>query len=309
MEHMVDEGVGGMPVHDPSLVGEVTLDMSDDRIPSVIPGTPGPVPEVFSTAVDPDLASAQSAAFLSQSGMPEIETPSPGVVRLPGGFLDPNGVLHQHAEVRELRGRDEERLARIDPEENLPLWLTTLLDCGVVALGGVKPSPEMLRLLLIGDREQIILGIRIATYGNEVPMTVRCPNCGHEEAVGIELDKDVPVKTMENPLEREFPVVLKDGSTAVIGLPNVGVQDDVMAATKSTVADDTNLTLSRCLSTINGRPVTLEQVRDLGLQDRKTLMKFINEQQPGPDYGGVRLPCEKCGRPMSVFLSLADLFR
>lgn len=280
----------GTPVDDPSLVGP-----------------PVDLPTRASAAVDPELASALTQSALDEP-KPTIEALPDTVVELPGGYIDPQGRLHSTAVVRELTGADEERISKVDPVANLPLWLNSLLK-NVETIGDVQPTTEVLSALLIGDREALILGIRRATYGNGISVQVVCPNCGEEEDVIIEIDKDIPFKRMEDPEQRVFEVKLRDGDIAEVRLATVGVQDEILAAKKKTLAEITTLTLERCVLRINGNPAVHQTVLDLGSADRRTLATFLADNQPGPDYRGVKLPCRACGKEFPLTLDLADLFR
>lgn len=265
--------------------------------------------EPVSAGEAPDLANT-----ISQQGMdaankkPSMEDPPIGHVTLPGGWVDHEGNLQTTAMVRELTGRDEERLARIDPTQNLPLFLQTMARCGVETLGTHEPTDQDLEDLLVGDREALILGIRIATYGRLLPMHIICPNCGVEEDLELELDVDIPVRSMETPEVRRYDHTLRDGRHCIITPATARVQDEVWD-TKLNAAELKTRTIAMCIQEIEGRPATIETARSLGLADRKSILERLSDLQPGPDYGGVRLPCEACGMTFALTVDLADLFR
>jgi hypothetical protein len=262
---------------------------------------------VVSAAEDPEMANMIASQALSSEQPVMADAPS-GQVELPGGWIDPQGNLHRLAVVNELTGLAEEKLARIDPVANLPLLLNTFVECALDNIGGHKPTPEMLKGLLVGDREALLLGIRIATYGETLEMHISCPACQAEEDLAIELREDVPVKTMDTPEIRKYDVELRGGRIAVVQPATVGIQDEVWDV-KKTAAEMKTATLERCILSIDGRPVGHQEAQALGLGDRKTLLDFLEEIQPGPDYEGVRLPCQACGREFVVRLDLTDLFR
>lgn len=261
----------------------------------------------ITTEEDPETATMLSEQAL-QSEQPVIEEAPVGQVELPGGWISPEGDLHRLAVVNELTGLGEERLARIDPVANLPLLLNTFIECSLDNIGGHKPTPEMLRDLLIGDREALLLGIRIATYGEHLEMHISCPSCRAEEDLAIELNKDIPVKTMKTPEVRRYDVELRGGRVAIVQPATSGIQDDVWDVKKS-AAEMKTATLERCIISLDGMPVGHREAQALGLGDRKTVLDFLEEIQPGPDYEGVRLPCQACGEEFRVRLDLTDLFR
>lgn len=283
---------GAFPVNDPSLVGDpVSL-------------------EVIDAGADPEYANARSDEVLQQlNPLPEIDAAPDGTVHLPAGWIDPQGKLHTTALVRELTGADEEKLARVSMRENFPLWIRTLLECGVEYIGDQPASQTIFDQLLVGDREMLILGIRVATYGNELPMDITCPSCDEVQAIALELDADIPIKKLDPPEVREFDLKLKHGEHAVVHLTTAAVQDEVISDRKRTGAEMATLTVERCTKTIDGNPVNHHMALEMKLADRKTIMDFLADTQPGPDYEGVSLPCSSCGREFPVRLSMVDLFR
>jgi hypothetical protein len=262
---------------------------------------------VVSAMEQPELASQLSKEAIV-GDRPQVADAPLGNVDLPGGWFAPSGERCTQALVRELTGRDEERLARINPTTNYPQFLQALVSAGLENINGFELSKEQLKELLIGDRESILLGIRIATYGPGVEMHIRCPACGAEEDLIVELDKDIPYREMATPEVREYDVELRGGRTAIVTPATVAVQDAIWDVKKS-AAEMKTATLARCVRTIDGRPVAPGDILDLGLADRKTLINYLADLQPGPDYEGVRLPCESCGEEFPLALDLADLFQ
>lgn len=262
---------------------------------------------VLSTQEDPELASQASESALTGE-RPFMKNAPSGQVELPGGWFDRQGNLITSAVVKELTGHAEEKLSRIDMQANFPLFLQTLTKFGLDNIGGHEPTDEMLGDLLVGDREALILGIRIATYGPDVEMHIGCPECGAEEDIAVELDKDIPVEKMADPKQRQYEVPLRDGRVAIVEPATCGVQDLIWDP-KKTTAEMKTAALDRLVRSIDGRPVSLEEIRDLGLADRKALISRLSEVQPGPDFGGVKIPCESCGQEFQILLDLTDLFR
>jgi hypothetical protein len=282
---------GAIPIHDLSLVGDpVEL-------------------EVIDASADPEYATARSEAVLdSLNQRPEIEQAPDGAVHLPAGWVDPSGRLHSTAVVRELRGIDEERLGRINMREQMPLWIRTLVECGVEYIGDAPATPEILGQLLIGDREQLSLEIAIATYGDELPMEVVCPFCLKRQEVALELRKDIEVKNLTPPDKRLFDIELMSGKHATVTLPTAALQDEITADRERNTAEAITLTLENCIKKLDGTPPNHHMVLNLSMRDRKTIADFLSDTQPGPDYEGVSVPCS-CGRDVPIRLSVVDLFR
>jgi len=251
-------------------------------------------------------AQAQSASTAKPK---EVETKKHefnNIVVLPGGFIF-NGQLIKEAEIKELVGADEEAIAKAsDPSKSL----YTVLKRGLVSLGGYQPTDVMLDTLLAGDRDSILLGIYKATFGSEVQYAVSCTGCGVLIAGGLDIDKDVEVKKLEDPIaDREFSVQTKLGLVSM-SLPNGVTQKRLMDNPTSSLAENVTIILSGCIYALNGEPaVGITLARELGLTDRGNLITEIYKRTPGPRLGEVSKVCEACGSEYSVPLSLAALFR
>src|SRR5262249_42005630 len=99
--------------------------------------------------------------------------------RLPGGYFDEQGRLHEEAELVPLAGRDEEVL--LDEERLPPGAVTALLSGTLVRLGALTAIDEALvRRLLVADRQALLLKLRELTFGPRIKGNVLCrlPGCG-----------------------------------------------------------------------------------------------------------------------------------
>ena len=239
----------------------------------------------------------------------EITTLAPGSneVFLPGGFIGKDGILVKYAEIRELNGADEEAIAKA---KSLGGSLSTALARGLVSLGGEKVSSSDLDQLLSGDRDAILLGIRIATFGKDADMKVICQSCGKDQVLKIDLEADIESVELENPIEsRTFSMETKSGEV-VLCLPNGITQKRLMEATSASTAELVTLILSGCIVSVNGSPsMGKATALALGIADREALVAAIYERNPGPRLGEVSKACEACGNNIMISLGLADLFR
>lgn len=240
---------------------------------------------------------------------PEIDAPADGYVQLPVGVLVGDKTITE-VEVRELTGEDEERLAKAKTSSDPTKFYQTLLECGVVDIGG-KPTEDITPSMLIGDRESLILGIRKATYGSEIELgDIFCAECNEEFEGSVDVD-DIPVRPLKG--ETTFEVKLRKGGKARVRLP---VGDDQMAAVKDsglTESERNSLVLSRCVITLpsNGEDMPVagfpSLVLNLGIVDRKRILAEIHKRQPGPRYDEVVIEHE-CGNKIPVLLGMGALF-
>ena len=231
--------------------------------------------------------------------------PSESEVTLPGGFIQPNGEVVLTAEVRELNGADEEAIAKAGTTGKA---LNALLQRGVIKLGSTEVKKDDLDLLLSGDRDALLLGIRKVTFGSEIDLFSKCVSCGDEDKVTVDLDKDVPVKHLGDE-PRTWDVETKKGTVRVT-LPNGVTQRKLLENTDKTSAELTTLLLAGCVLSINGVPsVGAASALSLGMVDRSKITEEIIERNPGPRLGEVKKVCKACGEDMALPLSLLDLFR
>jgi len=257
---------------------------------------------------DPQALNA-AISELEKEAPVEIKTvaPSKNEVTLPGGYITQEGVLVKYAEVRELNGADEEAIAK---SGSLVRTLNTILQRGLVSIGGVEPTKAVYDELLSGDRDAILLGIRKVTFGSVADYNLMCSTCGETSVVGIDLDKDVPIVELTNPItDREKTVELRNGN-AVVVIPNGRTQNALLENATNTAAALTTVLLENCLLGVNGKgSLGNSTVLKLGIADRDTLVEAILENNPGPQLGAVKKTCEACGESNDTPISILALFR
>jgi hypothetical protein len=244
---------------------------------------------------------------------PVIDDVSDSYVKLPAGLIK-DSVVIQDAEVQELTGEHEERLAKAKASGNAAKYVNTLLQCGVVSIGDTKITPALLDSLIQGDLDTLLMGIRRATFGDEFHVDgVACPTCGEFNDLTLNL-VDIPIKELDDPEIREFEVKLRKGTLATIKFPTGAVQNEIFKRTMS-VPEMNSLTLAACVMSFQytdgkTKPCNgLADVKKLGLADRKTIQDFIYDNQPGPRYDQVTARCHSCEGEVPVPLSVGILFR
>jgi hypothetical protein len=260
------------------------------------------------TTSNPTVVNAAIEEALKEAPV-QVETvaPSNSDVNLPGGYISQDGSLTKYAEVRELNGSDEEAIAKAGSVGRV---LNTILQRGLVSLGQEKITKDTFDDLLAADREAILLGIRKVTFGETADYNLYCSECGKESLVSIDLDKDVPVSELQDPIaDRKWDVEIKAG-IAKVTLPNGRTQRLLMENSDKTVAELNTILLEGCLLGINGKgSLGASTVLKLGMGDREKLVSEILTKNPGPRLGEVMKTCEACGTDVNTPLSLMSLFR
>ena len=264
--------------------------------------------QIISDAALVEQFTKQAEKELSKPVPVEVKTIAPDnlTVDLPGGFINREGSLVKTATVRELNGADEEAIAKAGgPGKSL----SVILQKGLVLLGDESVSKNDLDSLLSGDRDAIVVGIRKATFGSIIEFNVFCNSCSATSVIKIDLDKDVPIKTLSNSDDRVWDVETKLG-TVTVCLPNGLVQKKLMESSDKTVAELSTILLTGCITKINGSPtVGTDAALRLGISDRESIGEEISERSPGPRLSEVTKACEACGKAINIPLSLAALFR
>lgn len=265
------------------------------------------------SADNADLNALTKKVLHSLNPVPVIEDLPDTYVKLPAGLVI-DGKVIQDAEIQELTGEHEEKLAKARTSNNAAKFVNTLLQCGTVAIGDTPATAEILDSLLQGDLDTLMLGIRRATFGDEFEVYgVECPSCGEANDLNLNL-KDIPVQELDDPETRDFIVDLRKGRQARIQFPTGAVQNEIFKKQMS-IPEMNSLTLASCvISFINpdGSEILstgLADVKKLGLVDRKTLQDYIYDNQPGPRYDQVTALCSSCEGEVLVPLNVGILFR
>lgn len=262
-----------------------------------------------------------SAVAMTEDEAPQLGAPPRLNYTLPGGFLDDDGVVQTAVIVRELTGVDEEALeaplkaasSKVNPYD----FYEQAIKRATVRIGNVTDiDDDVVHRLLIGDRDYLMVCIRRATYGDILEGQVRCPACGGSSDVTINLedDTDIKIKRLPDGNKRTFTVPLRSG-TAEVRLATGGDQHDLGEDLNRSMAEMNTLLLSKCVMSINGQSTyesalePEEIVRRLGSADRRTLLNFLAENQPGPKLREVKVPCATCGVDVDAPIDMATLLR
>jgi len=277
--------------------------------------------EIVNAIDNPELAAqlAQAAIAMSDSVTEEeqqepimeapveiVPPPSGEVTLLAGIYNSFTGELVNTAEIRELTGVDEEAIAKIS---DYGRSLMSILDRATVKIGDEKATPALLDRLLAGDREYLIIQIRIATFGNEIDLKAKCSNCNETHDYTIDLNNDIVINRLEDPISDRSIIVNCRIGQVLVEFPNGSVQKKLINIQDRTAAEMDTVLLKECVIEINGQPVVnVDQVKNLGMQDRRKILTELSEKNPGPDLSKITKDCLACGQEVPLPLTLADLF-
>jgi hypothetical protein len=240
-------------------------------------------------------------------------------VYLPGGYVDDNGVVHQEVEISPLTGREEDLLAANQGREVASLVTTVLQRC-IQRIGTIAPMTEdVIRNLLVADRQYLLLKLRELTLGDYVRATICCPwpGCGKKIMVSFTIN-DIPVTEsidkgpiyrMELSPEATFVSELGEAYREVaFRLPNGEDQELISPLLVQNEAQALTLLLQRCLHSIS----SLQHPNQDVVNRLSPLARIEIEQQMEAVAPKVELTmeskCPECGRDYAVPFDIQHFF-
>jgi len=259
-----------------------------------------------------DLAKAQEVI---RGEIPVISEPADTSVKLFRGLFW-NGRWEDDARVKELTGADEEGIARMMTGAAPGQYVNAVLAYGVSQVGQQEiekmPLNErmgVLDALLIGEKELLFLNILRVSFGDQRTTTVQCQVCDAMSEVDFSITEDIPIRPLDDPHRVTYDYETRSGARIEYRLVTGADQAESQRRPNISTPEENTIILSRVIESYNGSPLVdpIRFARDLGAQDRRGLMRAINEHQPGPYFEEVKLPCSKCGAESLFRPSWADL--
>lgn len=271
--------------------------------------------EVFqprSLAVEALLSARAPQSSNSMSvGADEIEGEQ---VLLLGGYVDDSGRTHDEAQLLLLTGHDEYRLANLRDGACRAVVTTSLLSQCVKCIGPFEGADKsLIRSLLIGDRDYLIIRLRALTFGTRIDLLLACPDphCGALMDLTIDLDdiefERKPVTqlyfNLEISTEASAPGARKH--SLELRLPNGGDQETGAALMPDEPAAIEEL-LKRCVRGFDGL-AEIERDFFLSPQVRLEIEAKISELAPRAELD-VETECPECRHTLNTQVDVASIF-
>lgn len=224
------------------------------------------------------------------------------------GYIDKEGNCHTTFTLREMTGRDEEAISKSDIKQNGSKVVSTLLKRCVLSIGtltrksvGNEEWDEVIKGLLVGDQDYMLIKLRELSMGGEIEVTHTCPYC--KESLNTILDVSelevIPFKG-----QRAIPFSLPKGyrdkkgvlhREGILRLPTGQDREILTPIARKNIAQASTLMLTRLCKFEDGLYVTDDVMRDLTVRDREYLQKLLQDNLFGVNLE-VDVTCTSCGR-------------
>jgi hypothetical protein len=242
--------------------------------------------------------------FVSNIVEQQIETPksSIGIYELPCGFVTPDGTLLTEVQVREMTGREEDLLAsnKLPPLKKI----NALLIACTERIGHITDKASIHQIVLSlpqGDRVFLLMAIRRASLGDELPLEETCPACD-VKGYYIQDLSELTIKPMKDPMKRSYEVALPSGKVVKYRLGTAADEERV-----GKVADDEKLSMMLLCRTesINGKVPSVHDIKGMSFRDRQALRDAFEDVDGGVDTS-VEMTCSSCGHSFKQDVELGN---
>lgn len=230
------------------------------------------------------------------------------------GYRDPEtGELHTTFSYREMDGRDEEAISKGDVRSNGAKLTNVLCERCVVQIGsltkkecGPKKWGHIIRSMLSGDLDYMMLKIREISKGKTITFTHKCRNCNTKLKTEIGTDElgIIPFGGLE-----EIPFTLpgrgyKDNNgkyhkEGVLRLMNGYDREVITPLLMKNKAQATTSLIVRTVTFNDDTPVFQDNVKAMSLKDREYLENLSSESVFGVTMELTDIICPTCGYDMS----------
>lgn len=220
---------------------------------------------------------------------------------LPGGYVDDAGRVMRDVTLLPLSGFSE-RLIAEKRCLSLPA-LTTALLAGCIGRIGDRDdvSPGMVRSLLVGDRQYLLLKLREITFGSDIRGIIRCswPDCGAKMDIDFPMDR-IPVKSVPQ-TGRLHTMRLAEASgprEITFRLPDGNDREALCRLVEENETAAADMLLARCI-----QDVTPADIAVLAPATKRAVEEAMKQLAPSIELS-MEAFCPECRRPFVAFFDL-----
>lgn len=236
---------------------------------------------------------------------------------LPLGVIH-NGGVDKTCVLKPMTAKTRRLIANKANQRNPVAGITDLLVQCCEQLGTSPATPQIANSLTVGDRDFMLLMLRVISLGNILKAQTTCARCGEDLSFDLPLDQ---IKIVRPVLDKDFRI---EGGFAytTVESPELGIKvemryptgHDQSAISNQLKTDPVGATYSLYARLLrvwekNGKlienPNSLEFIDDLPLAEIEWLEQAIMKASPGPEWR-VNLNCEVCHKQTPLDLSDTD---
>lgn len=235
------------------------------------------------------------------------------------GYTDKDGVTHKTFTLREPNGKDEESVQR-DQKVNPIKAVTTLLarvctSIGTLdrqSVGGIKEWEGVIRNLYVGDVDYMLYQLRKISFGDEIEVSHKCPECKNKLETAIDMNEleVVPFKgslTIPFTLPRGYKD--SDGEVHKEGMIRLPKQIDrellYPIMKKGNIAKVNTVMLTRLIEFNDGQYIDEDVVSHFMSRDRAYLDGIMEDNLFGINTE-CEVTCPDCGNTFTVTLNVTN---
>lgn len=236
--------------------------------------------------------------------------------RLPVGFVDREGRLHETIKLTPMTGATDEAIADPKVRENGGKVVTELIYSVAERLGSItKINKDTIRALTIPDRDFILVKNKQVSIGDDLEYVDSCPHCRAKNEINRDLS-EIQVKYMDKDAPREITFDLIDGvknnqkqvcKTITIVMNTGIVQEKIAPIAKVNPAQATTTMLRMITKKIDGMDMLNSEIfKAMTKRDRNLILKKMNEFEAGVDLTST-VECASCGEEYTSIIPVMML--
>lgn len=223
------------------------------------------------------------------------------------GYIDEEGNHHTTFTIREMTGRDEEAISKSDIKQNGAKLISILLERCVLSIGtltrksvGGEKWKEVIKGLLVGDQDYMLIKLRELSMGGEIEVTHSCPYCKESLKTMLDVSElDITPFSGQRVVQFSLPKGYKDKKGVLhkegtLRLPTGQDREILTPIARKNVAQASTLMLTRLCKFDDGLYVTEDIMRDLTVRDREYLQKVLQDNLFGINLE-IEVTCSSCG--------------
>lgn len=239
--------------------------------------------------------------------------PPVDIFELPTGWLDRDKTdaegrptLVREVELKEITGTEEDMLAssKMQPHQKM----NNLMVACTNRMGDITDKQKIrviINELVSVDRFFLVYKIREISLGKIYKFSAPCPSCSDDKTRLVDLS-EVEFPALENPYKRAFEGVLPKSKKNYRWLVQNGISEEKAQKLLKVSGDNIFSTLiMQRLESINGKPATMQMVKELSSADRNYLRQEFEEKE-GTVKDDIDIKCDLCGHEFKV---VADIGR